>query len=73
MMTISPDDRKQMRQRAKEWQAFRRDYLYTQAELAQAMGCAKRTVTNVESEVTVCPSFTIQRKFRWLGRKHSRR
>jgi DNA-binding XRE family transcriptional regulator len=70
MATISAADWKEMQQRAKEWKQFRADYLFTQRELAQTLGIARRTIQSIESEVTVCPSFIVQRKFLALKRKH---
>lgn len=53
------------RRRAEEWKRFRRDYLFSQSDLASALGCSRRTITNVESaERTPLPR--IQRAFRDL-------
>jgi DNA-binding XRE family transcriptional regulator len=58
----------QKRRRAKEWRKFRKDFLYSQADLAEALSISRRTVVSVESGV-VTPLPRIQRAFRNLVRQ----
>ena len=63
------NDEKQCR--AKIWLAFRRDYLFSQRDLAAALSCSLRTVQAIEGEETV-PQARVQRRFRDLKRKQER-
>jgi hypothetical protein len=51
--------------RAQMWKVFRRDYLFSQRDLAHALRCSLRTIQAVEAEETV-PQARIQRRFRDL-------
>jgi hypothetical protein len=51
--------------RAQIWRAFRRNYLFSQRDLAAALKCSLRTVQAIEGEEVV-PQARIQRRFRDL-------
>jgi DNA-binding XRE family transcriptional regulator len=51
--------------RAREWKQFRRNFLFSQRDLAHALKCSLRTVQAVEGEETV-PQARIKRRFRDL-------
>jgi DNA-binding XRE family transcriptional regulator len=62
----------QRKRRAKEWKEFRKNFLYSQFDLAEALGCSRRTVGKVEAGVcTPLPRF--QRRFRDLVRQEEER
>ena len=56
---------------AREWKAFRRNFLFSQNNLATALGISRRTVTNVEAGECI-PSLKAQRAFRDLKRQQER-
>lgn len=58
--------------RAREWRAFRRNFLYTQVVLAEALGISERSVQYIEHG-KVTPGLETQRQFRILQLKHARR
>ncbi len=65
-MPVQGLTREQLQERAQyalEWKQFRRNYLFTQAKLAEVLDCNRRTVTNVESCVTVRPHPDLLRGF----------
>jgi DNA-binding XRE family transcriptional regulator len=64
--------RDQRKRRAREWQEFRKNFLYTQGDLASALGCSKRTIGKVEAGVCT-PLMRLQRKFRDLVRQEKER
>jgi DNA-binding XRE family transcriptional regulator len=66
-MTVGED----MHQRALAWRRFRRDYLYAQRDLAQALKCSLRTIVSIENEERV-PSVPILQAFRDLARREKR-
>jgi DNA-binding XRE family transcriptional regulator len=56
--------------RAAEWKQFRRDFLFSQSNLAEALKCSRRTVTSVESgREVVQPSYALLRRFNELKLK----
>jgi hypothetical protein len=57
--------------RAQMWKAFRRDYLFSQRDLAAALKCSLRTVQAIEGEEVV-PQARIQRRFRDLKSKQEK-
>lgn len=61
-----------MKLRAIEWRQFRRDFLYSQEQLAQALDISRRTIQSIESAATVYPHCDIQRKFVTLKQEHMR-
>jgi DNA-binding XRE family transcriptional regulator len=66
---LTPEEKRKVRQRAAEWKRFRRDYLFTQKALADALHCSIRTVASVESGREVAePSLDLLRRFRNLRR-----
>lgn len=54
--------------RAQMWRVFRRNYLFSQRDLAAALKCSLRTVQAIEGE-EVIPQARIQRRFRDLKRE----
>jgi DNA-binding XRE family transcriptional regulator len=69
----SRQDRKEREERAAEWRGFRRDYLYSQQDLASAIRCSRRTVVSVESgREVIRPSYTLLRRFSALKLKCER-
>jgi DNA-binding XRE family transcriptional regulator len=70
---LSADDRREIIERAKEWKQFRRDYLFSQGHLADALICCKRTVAAVESgREIIRPKVELLRRFRSLKQKMQR-
>jgi DNA-binding XRE family transcriptional regulator len=66
---LTPEEKRKVRQRAAEWKRFRRNYLFTQKTLADALHCSIRTVASVESGREVAePSLDLLHKFRDLRR-----
>ena len=67
------EDQKRAQARAREWKEFRRAYLYSQRNLADALGCSRRTIVAVEGgrEVT-CPHADLLRRFRDLKRQQEK-
>jgi DNA-binding XRE family transcriptional regulator len=45
----TPQDRKEREARAKEFRQFRRNFRYSQTNLAAALKCSRRTIVSVES------------------------
>ncbi len=62
---------KEREERASEWLALRRDFLYTQRWLADMLCLSRRTVQQVEA-CRVSPRMTTLRRFRNLKLKHER-
>jgi transcriptional regulator with XRE-family HTH domain len=66
---LTPEEKKKILKRAAEWKRFRRDYLYLQKSLADALHCSVRTVASIESgKEVVSPSADLLRRFRDLKR-----
>jgi hypothetical protein len=57
--------------RAREWKKFRRDFLFSQSDLAVALKCSLRTVQCVEGRYST-PMLGLQRRFRELVREQKR-
>ncbi len=67
--SLTPDEKRKVRQRAAEWKRFRANFLFTQRALADALPCSVRTVASVESGCEVVkPSLDLLRRFRNLRR-----
>jgi DNA-binding XRE family transcriptional regulator len=66
--SMTADER---RRRAREWKKFRRDYLFSQAALAETLGITRRTVCSIEQGAVV-PTFRVQKLFRDLVREQKR-
>lgn len=65
--TPSREDQKRRHARALEWKGFRRDYLYSQRALADALKCSRRTVVSVESgHEVLSPHADLLRRFNFL-------
>jgi DNA-binding XRE family transcriptional regulator len=62
----------EMKRRAREWQAFRRDFLFSQRDLADALGVCRRTVCAIECCESI-PTPKVQRLFRDLKRAETER
>jgi hypothetical protein len=56
---------------AAEWRRFRRDFLFSQTELAAFLKCSLRTVVSVEGGSGL-PQARFQRRFRDLKRRCER-
>lgn len=67
------EEQQQRQSRAEEWKQFRKDFLYSQGDLAQALNCARRTVVAVESQEVTQPHPSLLRKFRDLKLEHEAR
>jgi hypothetical protein len=69
----SPENRKRALARAREWKTFRRDYLFSQRNLATALQCSRRTVVSVEGGKEVLnPHPDLLRRFRDLKRQQEK-
>jgi DNA-binding XRE family transcriptional regulator len=69
---IFRENQKQRALRAAEWRKFRRDYLFSQQELGEALGISRRSVQKVEAgESTPLPR--TQRAFRDLKKAEAER
>jgi DNA-binding XRE family transcriptional regulator len=73
VMTPSPEDQKRRTVRAAEWKKFRRDYLFSQRNLADALRCSRRTIVSIEGGVTMNPHPELLRRFRDLKRAEKER
>jgi DNA-binding XRE family transcriptional regulator len=62
---IAREGPQQRTARAREWTQFRRNFLFSQRDLAHALKCSLRTVQAVEGE-EVTPQARTQRRFRDL-------
>ncbi len=69
---VTTDDLKARAHRRDEWRDFRRDFLFTQARLADALGIDRRTVQKIEAAETT-PLPIILEKFADLKAAHSQR
>jgi len=69
---VSSDDITRREARAVEWRRFRRDYLFTQAALADVLKITRRSVVNVENCSVTNPHPDLLREFRNLKLKHER-
>ena len=68
----SREDRKRCAVRAAEWRTFRRNFYYSQLDLANALSCARRTVVSIEGARTVSPRLDLLKRFRILKQKHEK-
>jgi DNA-binding XRE family transcriptional regulator len=68
---LTPEERRIIRQRAVEFRRFRRDFLYTQAALAESIRCAKRTIADIELGKTINPNAGLLKRFRDLKQKEA--
>jgi DNA-binding XRE family transcriptional regulator len=60
----SRQDRKEREARAAEVRKFRRDFLYSQVDLAAALKCSRRTVVSIESgKEVIRPNWKLLRRF----------
>jgi DNA-binding XRE family transcriptional regulator len=73
MASMSREDQKQVAMRAEEWKAFRRNFLYSQADLATALRCARRTIVGIEIGETLNPHPSLLKRFRNLQMAEERR
>ena len=69
----SAEARKRAAARAREWKLFRQNFLYSQANLAHALRCGRRTVCAVESGREVfSPRPELLRRFQALKLRHEK-
>ncbi len=68
---VTTDDLKARAHRRDEWRDFRRDFLFTQARLADALGIDRRTVQKIEAAETT-PLPVIREKFEQLKAAHKK-
>jgi len=67
------EDMRRARERAEEWRSFRKQFLYSQGNLAQALRCSRRTVSAVESGREVFnPGVGLLRRFCDLKLRYER-
>jgi len=71
-MTPSREDQLQAAHRALQWRQFRRDRLFSQTDLAQALGLCRRAVVDIECARVIHPRVATLKKFQALQRKHQR-
>jgi DNA-binding XRE family transcriptional regulator len=67
-ITVTAAMIEERRTRAREWKKFRRDYLYSQENLATALGIGRRTITAIEAG-ECNPTPRILRAFRDLVKR----
>jgi len=68
---LSRENQRQRAERALEWRQFRRDFLFSQSNLAEALICSRRTVVSVEgAKEVINPHPDLLRRFRDLRLKH---
>jgi DNA-binding XRE family transcriptional regulator len=71
-LAINPTrtDKQERQQRAAEWKQFRRDFLYSQDNLADALQCSRRTITGIEGgKEVIRPRASLLRRFNALKAK----
>jgi DNA-binding XRE family transcriptional regulator len=73
ILNPSPEDQKRRAFRALEWKMFRRKFLFSQQNLADVLGCSRRTIVSIESGVTMNPHAQLLRRFRDLKRAEKER
>jgi DNA-binding XRE family transcriptional regulator len=61
--TLDKAEHQERRKHARRWLQFRKDFLYTQEKLAEALKISRRTVQLIEGG-RVTPNLTTQRVFR---------
>jgi DNA-binding XRE family transcriptional regulator len=71
-MAKPSEDEKRRAVRAEEWRQFRRDFLYSQSNLADALRCSRRTVVSVECGETLNPHPSLLKRLLNLKRKEER-
>jgi len=70
---VSAEDRQLACARAVEWKQFRRDFLYSQLYLANALKCSRRTICSIESgREVMAPSYELLRRFRDLKKRQEK-
>ena len=71
MPVLKPSEQDHLRRAflAQEFKSFRRRFLFAQRELADALGCSRRTIVSIEGGVTMNPRPELLRRFRDLKRK----
>jgi DNA-binding XRE family transcriptional regulator len=70
---LSMEANEERAQRAAEWRRFRQTYLFSQSDLADALGVSRRTIVAVEIGETLRPHPGTLRAFRDLKKRHQRR
>jgi ribosome-binding protein aMBF1 (putative translation factor) len=70
-MARSKEELNRRKARAKVWLDFRKEFLFSQVQLADALGISRRMVQYAES-ATVTPNKEILARFDELMRKHQR-
>jgi hypothetical protein len=68
----TPEEVKASRRRALEWKSFRRDFLFSQASLADHLKCGIRTIAAIEHAETINPHPDLLRRFRILRVRQER-
>jgi DNA-binding XRE family transcriptional regulator len=69
-VNLSRQDRKEREARAAEWRGFRRNFLYSQENLAAVLRCSRRTVVSIESgKEVIRPNWKLLRRFASLKLK----
>ena len=66
--TLDKGSQQERHERARRWQQLRKDYLLTQAKLADELGISRRTVQYVEAG-QMTPTLTTRRVFRDFARR----
>jgi DNA-binding XRE family transcriptional regulator len=73
-VTMTEKQKQASRARAREWRQFRVEHLFSQAQLADALKCSRRTVLAVErGELVKGPRYDLLRKFRDLKAREERK
>jgi DNA-binding XRE family transcriptional regulator len=73
VLNPSDQDRKRCVVLALEFKSFRRRFLFSQQNLADALGCSRRTVVSIEGGATMYPHPGLLRAFRDLKRAEAAR
>jgi DNA-binding XRE family transcriptional regulator len=67
------EERQRAAERALEWRQFRVNYLFSQGNLAHALGCCRRTICAIESgREVMAPSYELLRRFRDLKKRQEK-
>jgi len=56
--------------RAAGWKTFRREFLFSQLQLADVLGISRRTIVSIEGAKTTRPHASVLLKFKHLKFKH---
>ena len=72
VLNLSLEDQKRRAFQALEFKSFRRRALLSQQNLADQLGCSRRTIVSIEGAVTYAPHPELLRRFRDLKRKHEK-